>query len=75
MIVTVGSVVERPSDHDRLVVARPMLPRTLSFDHAVIDGAPPARFTETLRTLTKTAAALAPRAPELRPGEHPACQT
>ena len=42
---------------DGQVVARPMLPLTLSFDHAVIDGAPAARFTETLRTLVETAAA------------------
>ena len=35
-----------------------MLPLTLSFDHAVIDGAPAARFTETLRVLIETGAAL-----------------
>lgn len=57
LIVTVGSVVERPAVHDGQIVPRPMLPLTLSFDHAVIDGAPAARFTETLRTLTETAAA------------------
>ena len=34
-----------------------MLPLTLSFDHAMIDGAPAARFTETLRNLVETAAA------------------
>ena len=41
---------------DERIVARPMLPLTLSFDHAVIDGAPAARFVETLRDLTETAA-------------------
>ena len=60
LIVTVGSVVQRPAIHERGIVARPMLPLTLSFDHAVIDGAPAARFTETLRHLTETAAVLAP---------------
>ena len=34
-----------------------MLPLTLSFDHAVVDGAPAARFTETFRGLVETAAA------------------
>jgi pyruvate/2-oxoglutarate dehydrogenase complex dihydrolipoamide acyltransferase (E2) component len=33
------------------------MPLTLSFDHAVVDGAPATRFTETLRTLVETAAA------------------
>jgi pyruvate/2-oxoglutarate dehydrogenase complex dihydrolipoamide acyltransferase (E2) component len=56
VIVTVGGVVERPTVRDGLVVARPMLPLTLSFDHAVVDGAPAARFVDTLRTLTETAA-------------------
>ena len=57
LIVTVGPVVDRPVVRDGLVVARPLLPLTLSFDHAVIDGAPAARFTETLRSLVESAAA------------------
>ncbi|TQM57878.1 2-oxo acid dehydrogenase subunit E2 [Humibacillus xanthopallidus] len=60
LIVTVGSVVERPAVHHGQIVPRLMLPLTLSFDHAVIDGAPAARFTETLRALTETGAALDP---------------
>jgi pyruvate dehydrogenase E2 component (dihydrolipoamide acetyltransferase) len=56
VIATVGGVEERPVVHDGRIVARPMLPMTLSFDHAVIDGAPAARFTATLRTLVETAA-------------------
>ena len=60
LIVTVGSVVDRPAVHDGQIVPRSMLPLTLSFDHAVIDGAPAARFTETLRTLIESAAALGP---------------
>jgi len=39
------------------VVIRPMLPLTLTFDHGVVDGGPAARFVETLRQLTETAAA------------------
>jgi pyruvate/2-oxoglutarate dehydrogenase complex dihydrolipoamide acyltransferase (E2) component len=57
IIATVGGIVERPVVHDGQIVARPMLPLTLSFDHAVIDGAPAARFAETLRSLIETAAA------------------
>lgn len=57
VIATVGGVVDRPVVRDGRVVARPMLPLTLSFDHAVIDGAPAARFTETFRALTESAAA------------------
>lgn len=55
--VTVGGVADRPVVRDGVVVARPMLPLTISFDHAVVDGAPAARFTETLRTIVETAAA------------------
>jgi len=58
VIATVGEVADRPVVRDGRIVARPMLPLTLSFDHAVIDGAPAARFTATLRTLTETASAL-----------------
>jgi pyruvate/2-oxoglutarate dehydrogenase complex dihydrolipoamide acyltransferase (E2) component len=66
VIVTAGGVAERAVVRDGQVVARPMLPLTLSFDHAVIDGAPAARFTETLRTLVESPAALedAPTPPD-----------
>lgn len=57
VIATVGGVVDRPVVRDGRVVARPMLPLTLSFDHSVIDGAPAARFTETFRALIESAAA------------------
>ncbi len=57
LVATVGTIVERPVVREHQVVARPMLPLTLSFDHAVIDGAPAARFTETLRTVIEGAAA------------------
>jgi pyruvate/2-oxoglutarate dehydrogenase complex dihydrolipoamide acyltransferase (E2) component len=55
--VTVGGVADRPVVHHGEIVARPTMPLTLSFDHAVVDGAPATRFTETLRTLVETAAA------------------
>ena len=57
LITTVGGIVDRPVVRDGQVVARPMLPLTLSFDHAVVDGAPAARFIETLRKMTETAEA------------------
>ena len=60
MIATVSSVVDRPVVHEDRIVARPILPLTLTFDHAVVDGAPAARFVETLRDLTETASALGP---------------
>ena len=58
VIATVGRVTQRPAVRDDRIVARWMLPLTLSFDHAVIDGAPAARFTETLRVLIESGAAL-----------------
>lgn len=58
VIATVGRVVERAVVRDGQIVIRPMLPITVSFDHGVIDGAPAARFIDTLRELTETAAAL-----------------
>jgi len=66
VIVTVGGVAERPVVRDGQVVVRPMLPLTISLDHAVVDGAPAARFVETLRRLVETAAALDPAR---RPGD------
>jgi pyruvate/2-oxoglutarate dehydrogenase complex dihydrolipoamide acyltransferase (E2) component len=60
VIATVGGVVDRPVVHQGSIMARPMLPITLTFDHAVLDGAPAARFVDTLRDLTETAAAFGP---------------
>ncbi|GAA4373390.1 2-oxo acid dehydrogenase subunit E2 [Agromyces bauzanensis] len=57
VIATVGGIDDRAVVRDGRVVARPMLPLTLTFDHAVIDGAPAARFAETFRTLVEAAAA------------------
>jgi pyruvate/2-oxoglutarate dehydrogenase complex dihydrolipoamide acyltransferase (E2) component len=57
LVVTVGGVVDRAVVREGQVVVRPMLPLTLTFDHALVDGAPAARFTESLRSLIETAAA------------------
>jgi pyruvate/2-oxoglutarate dehydrogenase complex dihydrolipoamide acyltransferase (E2) component len=58
VIVSVGGVADRAVVREGQVVVRSMLPLTLSFDHAVVDGAPAARFTETLRELVESASAL-----------------
>ncbi|MUN06667.1 2-oxo acid dehydrogenase subunit E2 [Agromyces luteolus] len=58
VIATVGGVADRAVVRDGSVVARRMLPITLSFDHALIDGAPASRFTETLRRTIETASVL-----------------
>ncbi len=60
LIVTVGAVAERAVVVDGRISVRPMLPLTVTFDHAVVDGAPAARFADSLRTLVETAAALPP---------------
>ena len=54
----VGGIVHRPAFVDGELHERQLLPLTLSFDHAVVDGAPAARFAATLRRLFETAAAL-----------------
>lgn len=56
--VTVGAVTPRAVVFDGHVVARSMLPLTVTFDHSVVDGGPAARFTATFRSLTESAAAL-----------------
>ena len=58
LMVTVGGIVARPAFVDGDLQERQLLPLTLSFDHAVVDGAPAARFAATLRRLFDTAAAL-----------------
>ena len=75
VIVTVGSVTERPTVESGAVVARPRLPLTLTFDHAVVDGAPAARFVDTLRELVETAAALDDGAGRIAAARRPARDT
>lgn len=65
--VTVGAVTPRAVVFNGQVVARSMLPLTVSFDHSVVDGAPAARFTATFRNLAESAAVLDPGREEARP--------
>ena len=58
LMVTVGGILHRPAFVDGGPQERQLLPLTLSFDHAVVDGAPAARLAATPRRLFETAAAL-----------------
>jgi pyruvate/2-oxoglutarate dehydrogenase complex dihydrolipoamide acyltransferase (E2) component len=53
--VLVGGIVERPVIVDGVPVRHEFVDVTLSFDHDVVDGAPAARFTATLRALIESA--------------------
>lgn len=48
-ILQTGSIVERPAVVDGEVVARPLMPVSLTFDHRVLDGAPVSVFLAELR--------------------------
>jgi pyruvate/2-oxoglutarate dehydrogenase complex dihydrolipoamide acyltransferase (E2) component len=48
VLVTVGGLTHRPALFDGNLAERDYLPVTISFDHSVIDGAPAARFADTL---------------------------
>ena len=50
-ILGIGRIVERPSVKYGQVVAEPRLGLSLTFDHRIIDGAPAARFLNTIRQL------------------------
>ncbi len=52
--LTVGGIVERPKLVEGRLENREMLCLTLSLDHAVVDGAPAARFGRTLRELLES---------------------
>jgi pyruvate/2-oxoglutarate dehydrogenase complex dihydrolipoamide acyltransferase (E2) component len=58
--LVVGSIVEKPAwvfDH---LGPREFLHLTLSFDHAVVDGAPAARFSQRLTELLQSGYGLSP---------------
>jgi pyruvate/2-oxoglutarate dehydrogenase complex dihydrolipoamide acyltransferase (E2) component len=63
VMVTVGGIVARPVVADGAVAEREFLPLTLSFDHTAVDGAPAARFAQTLRRLLEDVAAGRPGEP------------
>lgn len=57
--ITVGGVVAKPRYVDGALQPRELLDLTLSFDHAIVDGAPAARFARRLVELIGTCAGLA----------------
>lgn len=52
--LTVGGVAETPTLVDGQIVTRLSLCLTLSFNHAIVDGAPAARFTGRLKSLIES---------------------
>ncbi|MDH7488661.1 MAG: dihydrolipoamide acetyltransferase family protein [Anaerolineae bacterium] len=52
-ILGVGRIVKKPVAVDDAVVVRPMMVLSLTFDHRVIDGAPAARFLDTIARLVE----------------------
>lgn len=58
VVVAVGGVVERPVLRDGRLEAREHLCLTVSFDHAIVDGAPAARLVARLKQLIEGGEAL-----------------
>ena len=56
--VTVGGIGERPVVHDGAIAIRECLDMTLSFDHDIVDGAPAARFAQTITEMIESGSAL-----------------
>jgi pyruvate dehydrogenase E2 component (dihydrolipoamide acetyltransferase) len=57
-ILAVGRILERPAVVNGMLVARPSLVLSLSFDHRVVDGARGAQFLDTLAVLIEEPAGL-----------------
>lgn len=66
LVVMVGAVAEKPWVVNGEIVIREILHLTLSFDHAVVDGAPAARFAAFVSELIESAAGLPETAGEER---------
>jgi pyruvate dehydrogenase E2 component (dihydrolipoamide acetyltransferase) len=49
-VLGVGRIVREPAVRGDRIVPRDMLTLSLTFDHRIVDGAPAARFLQTLRT-------------------------
>lgn len=55
-ILGVGRIAQKPAVHQGQVVPRHLLALSLAFDHRVVDGAPAARFLDTVRQFVETPA-------------------
>lgn len=56
--LTVGGIAQKPAVVEGAIAIREFLNLTIGFDHDIVDGAPGARFTQTLVELIETAAVL-----------------
>ncbi len=56
--VAVGGIARRPGVHGNEIAIREYLDMTVSIDHDVVDGAPAARFVQSLRTYLERAEGL-----------------
>ncbi len=63
--VTVGGIVKKPGVVDDRIQIREYLGLTLDFDHAIIDGAPAARFAKQFKQLIERAYGLSEYGPNL----------
>jgi pyruvate dehydrogenase E2 component (dihydrolipoamide acetyltransferase) len=57
-ILGIGRIVEKPVARDGVVVIRPMVTLSLSFDHRVVDGAPAGKFLQRVKQLVERPVAL-----------------
>jgi pyruvate/2-oxoglutarate dehydrogenase complex dihydrolipoamide acyltransferase (E2) component len=55
LMITVGGIVTKPQYVDGVVVPRELLDLTITVDHAIVDGAPAARFARRLTGLLECA--------------------
>jgi len=58
--VLVGGIASKPAVHQGEIVIREFLNLTVSFDHDIVDGAPAARFVQSLADLVEGASTLEP---------------
>jgi pyruvate/2-oxoglutarate dehydrogenase complex dihydrolipoamide acyltransferase (E2) component len=60
LTITIGGTVTKPRYVDDRLQPRELLDITISVDHAIVDGAPAARFARRLSTLIEDCAGLQP---------------
>ena len=58
LCLTVGGIARKPGVNDGVIAVREILSLTISLDHDIVDGAPAARFVQTLRDLIEKATVL-----------------
>ena len=56
--VTCGSIIKKPTLFNDKILLREILSLTLMFNHAIVDGAPAARFTSRLKRIFENAEVL-----------------